>query len=165
MANMNNGYNPGAGPLSGVPLRGGFRQIFHGASKMNGPSRGASLAERPGSSQFDTGSGRVAIDIALVKHTPMGTGKTSGVYKGGRPFPFIAIPPAGYKWQVMNKVPAVWCKRFDGSTIARQTHMGGYGARDLKKTEQTEIVLEGRSMEPWGLVVSSCLDCDVREVS
>ena len=41
---------------------------------------------------------------------------------------------------------------------------GGYGARNLKKTG---IVLEERGMEisPRGLVVSSCLDCDVREVS
>ena len=114
MANMN---YPGAGSLSGVPLREKFRQIIHEPSRMNDPFRGTSLAERLGSSQFDTGSGRV--DIALVKHTPMSTGKTSGVYKGDRPVSFIFVPSAGFKWQVMNKVSTVWpwCKRFDGSTI------------------------------------------------
>ena len=53
----------------------------------------------------------------LVKHTSMGSGETSGVYKDDRPVSFMFIPPAGYKWQVMNKVSTVWCKRFDGSTI------------------------------------------------
>ena len=45
--------------------------------------------------------------------------------------------------------------------------MGGLGAHNLKLTEQTEIVLEERSMgiSPWGPVVFACLDCDVREVS
>ena len=82
---------------------------------MNDPFRGTSLAERMGPSQFDTGSGRV--DIALVKHTPMGKGNTSGDYKDDRPVSFFFVPSAGYKWQVMNKVSTVWCKRFDGSTI------------------------------------------------
>ena len=57
------------------------------------------------------------MGIALVKHTPMGRGKTSGVYKDDRPVSFISVPPAGYKWQVMNEVSTVRCKRFDGSTI------------------------------------------------
>ena len=84
---------------------------------MNDPLRGAPLAERAGPSQFGIGSGRVGI--ALAKHTPMGRGKTRGVYKDDRPvsFEFIFVPSAGYKWQVANKVSAVWCKRFDGSTI------------------------------------------------
>ena len=57
------------------------------------------------------------MDIALVKHTPMGQGRASGVYKDYRPVSFIFVPAAGYKWQVMNKVCTVWCKRFDGSTF------------------------------------------------
>ena len=69
---------------------------------INGPSRGTSLAERMGASQFDTGPGRVSL--VLVKHTPMRPGKTSGAYKDGRPVSFISIPPAGYERQVMNKV-------------------------------------------------------------
>ena len=109
MANMN---NPGTGPLSGVPLRGKFRQILHETVRMNGPFRGASLAERPGAQQFDTGSGRV--DIALVKHmyTPMGTGKTSGVYKGRSPcflylHPVRRIQVAGYEQGVGRVVQEV----------------------------------------------------------
>ena len=47
----------------------------------------------------------------------MSTGKTSGVYKDDRPVSFIFAPSAGSKWQVMNKVSAVRCKRFDGGTI------------------------------------------------
>ena len=101
--------------FSGVPLRDKFLQIPHKPSRMNGPFRGTSIAGRLGPSQFDTGSGRV--DIALVKHRPMSTGRTSGVYKDDRPVSFIFVPSAGFKWQVMNKAPAVWCKRFDGSTI------------------------------------------------
>ena len=65
--------------------------------------------------QFGTGSGRVGI--GLVKHTPMRRDRTSGVYKDGRPVSFIFVPSAGYKWQVLNKVSTVWCKRFDGSTV------------------------------------------------
>ena len=65
--------------------------------------------------QFDVGSMRV--DIVLVKHTPMGQGRASGVYKDDRPVSFFFVPSAGYKWQVQNKVSTVWCKRFDGSTI------------------------------------------------
>ena len=77
------------------------------------------MAERLGPSQFDTGSGRVAMGIALaiVKHTPMSTGRTSGVYKDGHPVSFISVPSAGFKWQVMSRVSAVRCKRLDGSTI------------------------------------------------
>ena len=71
MANMN---NPGAGLLSGVPLRDKFLQILHEPSRVNDPFRGASIAGRLGPSQFDTGSG--GVDIALVKHTPMSTGRT-----------------------------------------------------------------------------------------
>ena len=47
----------------------------------------------------------------------MVSGKKSGVYKDGRPVSFMFIPSAGYKLQVMNKVPDVCCKRFGGSTI------------------------------------------------
>ena len=82
---------------------------------MNDAFRGTSLAERMGTSQFDVGSMRV--DIALVKHTPMGQGRASGVYKDDLPVSFFFVPSAGYKWQVQNKVSTVWCKRFDGSTI------------------------------------------------
>ena len=51
--------------------------------------------------------------------------------------------------------------------ISQQTHIGGYGAPIKKVTEQTKTGLEERSMEisPWGLVVFSCLTCDVTEVS
>ena len=45
----------------------------------------------------------------------MRPGKTSGAYKDDRPVSFMPVPPAGHKWQVVDKVPAVWCKRFDGS--------------------------------------------------
>ena len=48
--------NPGAGPLSGVPLLDKFRQILHGPSRMNDPCRGTSLAERMGTSEFNVGS-------------------------------------------------------------------------------------------------------------
>ena len=71
--------------------------------------------QRMGPAQFGTGSGRVGI--ALAKHTPMGRGRTSGVYKDDRPVSFIFVPSTGYKWQVMKKVSTVWCKRFDGSTV------------------------------------------------
>ena len=49
----------------------------------------------------------------------------------------------------------------------RQTHRGGLGARNLKNWRVDQNRLESRSMEisPWGLVVFSCLACDVREVS
>ena len=57
------------------------------------------------------------MDIALVKHTPMGRGKTSGVDKGGRPVSFIFVLSAGCKWQVMDKVSTVRCKRFDASAM------------------------------------------------
>ena len=107
--------NPGAGPLSGVPLLDKFRQILHEPSRMNDPCRGTSLAERMGTSEFNVGSMRV--NIALVKHTPMGTGKTSGVYKDDRPVSFFFVPSDGFEWQVMNKIPTVWCKRFAGTTI------------------------------------------------
>ena len=84
---------------------------------MNDPFRGTSLAERMGPSQFDVGSMRVLaiVDIALaiVKHTPMGKGRTSGVYKDDRPVSFFFVPSVSYKWQVQNKVSAVWCKRFN----------------------------------------------------
>ena len=109
--------NPGAGPLSGVPLRGEFRQIPDEPLMIDCPSRGASLAERTGASQFDTVSISGRVDLVLVKHTPMESGKTSGVYKDDRPVSFMSVPSAGYKWQVMNKVSTVWCSRFDGSTI------------------------------------------------
>ena len=56
MAKMN---NPRAGPLSGVPLRDKSKQTLHEPSRTNDPSRGTSIADRLGSSQFDTGSGRV----------------------------------------------------------------------------------------------------------
>ena len=106
MASMN---NPGAGPLSGVPLRGEFRHILHWPSRMSDPFRGTPLVERTGSSEFDAGSGQVDINIvlAMVKHTPMRKGETSGVCKGDRPVSFIFVPPAGYKWQVMSKVSTV----------------------------------------------------------
>ena len=62
------------------------------------------------------------MGLVLVKHTPMKSGKASGVYKDDRPVSFMSqrfIPSEGYKWQVQNmyKVSAVWCARFDGSTI------------------------------------------------
>jgi hypothetical protein len=82
---------------------------------MNDPYRGTSIASRLGSSEFDMGSGRV--ELALVKHTPLGTGRTSGVYKDDRPVSFIFVPSTGFRWQVMQKVSTVWCARFDGSTI------------------------------------------------
>ena len=105
----------GPGPLSGVPLQTKFLQTLNGPSMMNDPYRGTSLAQRMGPAQFDTGANRV--DIALVKHTPMGQGRVSGVYKDDRPVSFFCVPAAGYKWQVMSKVSTVWCKRFDGSTF------------------------------------------------
>ena len=111
MENMN---NPGAGPLSGVPLRQKFLQVINEPSRMNDPYRGTSLAQRMGPAQFETGADRVAI--ALVKHTPMGQGRVSGVFKDDRPVSFFFVP-AGYKWQVQQKVSTVWCKRFDGSTF------------------------------------------------
>ena len=63
--------------------------------------------------------------------------------------------------------------QFRRGAFTRQTHMymGGPGcgvrARNLKMTKHTKIVVEERSREisPWGLVVFTCLDCDVREVS
>ena len=47
----------------------------------------------------------------------MKSGRTNGVYKEGRPVSFMFVPSAGYKWQIQNTVPAVWCARFDGSAI------------------------------------------------
>ena len=47
----------------------------------------------------------------------MGKGRASGVYKDDRPVSFFFVPSVGYKWQVQSKVSAVWCNRFDGSTI------------------------------------------------
>ena len=44
-------------------------------------------------------------------------GANQRVYKDDRPVSFIFVPSTGFKWQVINKVSAVWCKRFDGSTI------------------------------------------------
>ena len=63
MASMN---NPGAGPLSGVPLRGEFRQIPDEPLMIDCPSRGASLAERTGASQFDTVSISGRVDLVHV---------------------------------------------------------------------------------------------------
>ena len=87
----------GAGPLPGVPLgRDGVRHILRKPFRMEFPFRGAPLAETIGAPQFNAGSGRV--DLVLVKHTPWpGSGKTSGVYKGGRPVSFMSIPPASLK--------------------------------------------------------------------
>ena len=44
---------------------------------------------------------------------------------------------------------------------------GGFGCTNCKTDRVDQNMLESRSMEisPWGLVVFSCLDCDVREVS
>ena len=44
---------------------------------------------------------------------------------------------------------------------------GGFGCTNCKTDRVDQNRLESRSMEisPWGLVVFSCLDCDVREVS
>ena len=103
MADMN---NPGAGPLSGVPLRDKCRSILRGPSRMNGPSRGTSLAERMGVSQFDTGSGRV--DLVLVKHTPMGSGKTSGSARATALFPLCSS-----RLQATNGRLRIRCRRCD----------------------------------------------------
>ena len=110
--------HPGAGPLSGVPLREKFRHIHHGPSRMNGPFRGSSLVERMCESQCDAGSISGRVDLVLVKHTPVGyrSGRTSGIDKGDRPVSFMFLP-AGCTRQVLNKVPAVWCACFDGGTI------------------------------------------------
>ena len=45
--------------------------------------------------------------------------------------------------------------------------LGGFGCTNWKIDRVDQNRLESRSMEisPWGLVVFSCLDCDVREVS
>ena len=107
--------NPGAGPLSGVPLLDKFRQIMNEPSRMNDPCRGTSLAQRMGAPEFSVGD--MQVNIALVKHTPLGAGKTSGIYKDDRPVSFFFVPQDGFEWQVRNKIPTVWCKRFDGSTI------------------------------------------------
>ena len=82
---------------------------------MSGPYRSTSIADRLGSSEFDMGSGRV--ELALVKHTPLGAGKANSIYKDDCPVSFIFVPSDRFRWQVMNKVPMVWCAQFDGSTI------------------------------------------------
>ena len=80
---------------------------------MNGQSRGESPAERTGGSQFDTGSGRVHVDLKLklvlvnLKHTLVKSGKAIGVYTDGRPVSFMSIPLVGRKCPVQNEVPAV----------------------------------------------------------
>ena len=59
------------------------------------------------------------MGLVLVKHTctPMGSGGISGAYKADRPVYVMSIPPAGYKWQVQSKVPAVLRARFDGNFL------------------------------------------------
>ena len=126
---------------------------------MNDPYRGTSLAQRMGPAQFETGADRVAI--ALVKHTPMGQGRVSGVFKDDRPVSFIFVP-AGYKWQVQQKVSTVWCKRFDGSTFEEF-------AEDVFRDRTTRSCVvadffgaKGRSVQLWNstrYLEASCRLC------
>jgi len=65
--------------------------------------------------------------------------------------------------------------RYTGGKLAIGCHpntctansQGGFGCTNCKIDRVDQNRLESRSMEisPWGLVVFSCLDCDVREVS
>ena len=101
------------------------------------------------------------MDIALVKHTPMGQGRVSGVFKDDRPVSFIFVP-AGYKWQVQQKVPTVWCKRFDGSTFEDF-------AEDVFRDRTTRACVvadffgaKGRSVQLWNstrYLEASCRLC------
>ena len=105
------GYvQPWSGPVSGVPLRDESRQIPTDSSRMNALFRGTSPAERTERHSLMQDRGEWIV-YWLIKHTPMGSGETSGVCKDGRPGPvsFMPTPPAGRKWQVTSRVPDVWC--------------------------------------------------------
>ena len=96
----------------------------------------------------------------------MRTGKTSGVYKGDRPVSFIFVPSAGSKWQVMSKVSAVWCKRFDGSTIDDFLE-DLFSCRDRTHGQRACVIADffsskGRAVQMWDSIrylEASCRLC------
>ena len=69
------------------------------------------------------GVGGLSVAFCLVKHTPLAAQRQVGPYKNGRPASFLMVPSAAFKWQILKKIPPVWCAGFDGSTVSMGPHL------------------------------------------
>ena len=114
---MANKEHPEAGPPSGAPFREKMREVITMPNRMASPWRGTSLVERMGVEEFSMGDlpRPVHVSLCLVKHAPE-KAKQTGVYKSGRPVSFFFAPPDGFQYQILQKIPSIWCAGFDGST-------------------------------------------------
>ena len=79
--------------------------------------------ERMGVEEFSMGD--LNVSLCLVKHAPEKS-KQRSAHKTGRPVSFFFAPSDGFPLQILQKIPAIVCAGFDGSTYEHFLEVRGW---------------------------------------